>query len=84
MFKVRVATVFYFIQKEEGKNNDKSLRVTGFGGWLCKGKVLAPSTSVVLHRNLFACVYVNALFLSFGSLDWGDEKRNWFYCFWTR
>ena len=29
----------------------------------------------------FCLVYVNALLLSFGSFDWGDEKRTWFYLF---
>ena len=38
-------------------------------------------SSVVLYRNLFACVYANALLLSLGSFDWGDEKRTWFYLF---
>ena len=75
----------FIYPKEERVNNDKPLEFSRFGGWLYRGKVLASFTSVVLYRNLFACVYVNALLLSLGSFDWGDEKRTWFYfVFWTR
>ena len=36
---------------------------------------------MVLHRNLFACVYVNALLFSLWEFDWGDEKRIGFIAF---
>ena len=71
----------FIYPKEERVNNDKPLEFSRFGGWLHRGKVLAPSTSVVLYRNLFACVYVNALLFSLWTFDWGDEKRIDFYLF---
>ena len=41
--------------------------------------MLAPSTSVVLHMNLFACVYVNALLFSLWRLIGEMRKETWFY-----
>lgn len=39
---------------QKGKTKEKS----GYGGWLCKGNVLATLTSMVLHKNhLQICVY---------------------------
>lgn len=39
---------------QKGKTKEKS----GYMGWLCKGKVLAPLTSIILHRNhLKICIY---------------------------
>jgi hypothetical protein len=53
----RVATEVFYLKG----NIDKTLKgkkvmviatISGFGGWLCKGKVLAHLTSVVLNGNL--------------------------------
>ena len=48
---------FIYPKKEERVNNDKPLEFSRFGGWLHRGKVLAPKVSQILIGSPF-CVHM--------------------------
>ena len=69
----------FIVSKGMGKKRTKpkkKFREKGYGGWLCKGKVLAPLTSIVLYRNLLFILCKRILLLLFVLQKGLMDKRH--------